>query len=476
MKKIIISLLVAMLLAFGMTTTAFAAKAGDTVEVAITVSGNPGFGCYTVDLSYDETALELIELSNAGCLSSKNSVFLSNVDDACASFFVTDLNNVTGDGNLFIATFKVKNDAKDGETYVTASFEPNSLANANNEDISMNIAGGSVTIAHDHVYGEWVVEKAATCTVNGSRYRTCTVAGCAEKQTEVITAPGHSLGQWTVATDATCAAEGTQVRKCANCDYSESKVIAKKDHVMGEWKVTKAASCTAEGTEARKCTGCDLTETRAIAKKDHVMGEWKVTKLATCTAEGTEARKCTGCDLTETRSIAKKDHTIGNWTVTKAATCTAEGSETRKCATCDLAETRAIPAKGHNFGDWKVDQNATCTQEGSRSRVCADCGATETETIPALDHAYDHVDYDDVDHWYICDCGATTSREAHDFENSGVCACGYQKPVTEDPKLDNIPKTGDITNTIVSVPLTILAVTACAILVMIFAEKRRSTK
>ncbi len=441
MKKIIISLLVVLLLVSGMATTAIAATVGETVEVEVTVSGNPGFGCYTVDLSYDTTALKLVGMSDAGCLSAGKGYFLSNVDGACASFFVADLNNVTGDGKLFIATFEVLDGAEAGKTYdVTASFEPGSLANANNEDISMNIAGGSVTIdkpVHEHVYGEWVVEKAATCTVNGSRYRTCTVAGCVDKQTEVITALGHSLGQWTVATDSTCAAEGTQIRKCAKCDYSESKAIAKKDHVMGEWTVTKAATCTAEGTEVRKCNGCDLTETRAIAKKDHA---------------------------------------IGNWTVTKAATCTEEGTETRKCATCDLAETRAIAAKGHSFGDWKVDQDATCAQDGSRSRVCVDCGTAETETIPALNHVFVHVHYDDVDHWYSCNCGTTTSPEAHVFENSGVCACGYQKPVSNNPALDNIPKTGDITRIVATVPLTILAVTACAIIVMILAEKRRNTK
>ena len=432
MKKLI-TLLLAVMLVFGMATTAFAAEKGDEVTITFTVS-DPGAAVIGAQINYDQNALELLSIS-AGELTG-NGLFSGTASSGKVAYVGSS--NITGSGSVFVATFKVKDSAEVGKTYdVTATVDASTTADANGKLVDISITGGSITIDHDCVFGEWTVEKAATCTENGSKYRTCTVPGCTEKETEVITALGHDMGEWKVTKEATCTEKGTETKECARCEHKATREIAAKGHAMGEWKVTKVATCTEKGIETSACANCENKDTREIAAKDHVMGEWKVTKAATCTAEGTETRKCTGCDLTETRAIA---------------------------------------AKGHSFGDWKVDQEATCAQEGSRSRVCADCGAVDTEAIPVIGHSYDSVDYDEENHWYICNCGATTTPEAHTFENSGVCACGYRKPVTEDPKLDNIPKTGDITYAIVSVPLTVLAVTACAILVMILAEKRRSTK
>ena len=320
MKKLISMLLVVFMLVTCMATTAFAAEVGDTVEVAVTVSGNPGFGCYTVNLSYDTTALKLVSLSDAGCISAGKGTFLSNAAGNCASFFVMDLNNVTGDGNLFIATFEVLDGAKAGKTYnVSASFEPGSLANANNEDISMGISGGSVTIDKpvcNHVWDEGKVTKDATCTEDGVKTYTCTVPGCGETKTEVISATGHKFG---------------------------------------EWKVTKAA------------------------------------------------------------------------------TCTEKGEETRECA----------------------------------------CGEKEVREIPVKEHALNTYGKDSTHHWALCDnCDYVGEKEAHSYDYNGVCVCGATKPVVDDPNLDDVPPTGDITPYIAMTFVSIMALAAAAAFVL----KRKAVK
>ena len=320
MKKLISMLLVVFMLVTCMATTAFAAEVGDTVEVAVTVSGNPGFGCYTVNLSYDTTALKLVSLSDAGCISAGKGTFLSNAAGNCASFFVMDLNNVTGDGNLFIATFEVLDGAKAGKTYnVSASFEPGSLANANNEDITMGISGGSVTIDKpvcNHVWDEGKVTKDATCTEDGVKTYTCTVPGCGETKTEVISATGHKFG---------------------------------------EWKVTKAA------------------------------------------------------------------------------TCTEKGEETRECA----------------------------------------CGEKEVREIPVKEHALNTYGKDSTHHWLLCDnCDHVGEKEAHDYDYNGVCVCGATKPVVDDPNLDDVPPTGDITPYIAMTFVSIMALAAAAAFVL----KRKAVK
>ena len=320
MKKLISMLLVVFMLVTCMATTAFAAEVGDTVEVAVTVSGNPGFGCYTVNLSYDTTALKLVSLSDAGCISAGKGTFLSNAAGNCASFFVMDLNNVTGDGNLFIATFEVLDGAKAGKTYnVSASFEPGSLANANNEDISMGISGGSVTIDKpvcNHVWDEGKVTKDATCTEDGVKTYTCTVPGCGETKTEVISATGHK------------------------------------------------------------------------------------------------------------------------------------------------------------FGEWKVTKTATCTEKGEETRECA-CGEKEVREIPVKEHALNTYGKDSTHHWLLCDnCDHVGEKEAHDYDYNGVCVCGATKPVVDDPNLDDVPPTGDITPYIAMTFVSIMALAAAAAFVL----KRKAVK
>ena len=245
------------------------------------------------------------------------------------------------------------------------------------------------------------------------------------------------------------------------------------EHVMGDWTVTREATCTAEGEKTRKCVNCDYTETAVIEKLSHTYGEWKETKAPTCTEKGEESRSCT-CGATETREVAAKGHSFGEWKVTKAATCTKKGVETRTCA-CGATETREIAAKGHSFGEWKVTKAATCTEKGEKTRQC-DCGYTETKAIAATGHALTKMNYDANGHWYVCaNCGYTSQKEAHDFENSGMCKCGYKNPAAEtadDSELDDVPKTGDIT--------PVINVTAIAVICMLaaaaFGFKRRITK
>lgn len=56
---------------------------------------------------------------------------------------------------------------------------------------------------HKHIYGEWGVTLAATCTAEGIETRTCS---CGEKEAKAIKAI-HNFGEWKVTTAATCTAE-----------------------------------------------------------------------------------------------------------------------------------------------------------------------------------------------------------------------------------------------------------------------------
>ena len=77
---------------------------------------------------------------------------------------------------------------------------------------------GEVTIipAISHTEGEWVVDAKATCTVDGSKHKSCTACGTV-LATETIPALGHTEGKWIVDKKPTVKAEGKQHKECTEC-------------------------------------------------------------------------------------------------------------------------------------------------------------------------------------------------------------------------------------------------------------------
>ena len=342
MKKIVSLLLAVMLLAC-LPLSVSAATAGDEVTINFTAQ-NLGFAGYAATVNYDSSALELISISASGMYDVNGN-----------SIMVMSLNPIT-DANLFTATFKVLPGAEAGKTYnVTATVTE--AYDENVEPVALSISGGSITIDKpvcEHVWDEGKVTKEATCTEDGVKTYTCTVAGCGETKTETIAATGHSFG---------------------------------------EWKVTKAATCTEKGEEARECV-------------------------------------------------------------------------------CGEKETREIAATGHSFGEWKVTKAATCTEKGEEARECA-CGEKETREISVVEHALNAYGKDSTHHWTLCDnCDYVGEKEAHSYDYNGVCVCGATKPVVDDPNLDDVPQTGDITPYITMIFVSVMTLAASAAFVL----KRKAVK
>ncbi len=70
-----------------------------------------------------------------------------------------------------------------------------------------------------HMLGtEWKVTVQATCTDEGSRYKTCTL--CGDKVAETIPKLDHVPDPWQQdkGKEATCKQEGVMYQKCHNCD------------------------------------------------------------------------------------------------------------------------------------------------------------------------------------------------------------------------------------------------------------------
>ena len=121
-----------------------------------------------------------------------------------------------------------------------------------------------------HTFGEWVTDKAETCTEKGSKHKECAV--CGYKVTEEIAAKGHDY-------EYTDNGDGTHKAVCKN---DAAHVIEKQDHVLGKdfaghnaekhWKVCSVCGAKSESAHEFKLSGdtyaCACGESMEVTAKD----------------------------------------------------------------------------------------------------------------------------------------------------------------------------------------------------------------
>ncbi len=172
----------------------------------------------------------------------------------------------------------------------------------------------------------------------------------------------HSYGSWTTTKSATCTVEGTKTRKCSICGATETGTIAKTAHKYTSKVI--APTCTAKGYTEYVCSACKHTyKDKYTEMTAHKYGDWTVAKKATCTEDGSKTRKC-ACGKTETATIAKIGHTYTSKVV--APTCTAKGYTLHTCSACGNSYKDAeTVAKGHKF--------TSISEKGSITYTCSSC-------------------------------------------------------------------------------------------------------
>ena len=144
---------------------------------------------------------------------------------------------------------------------------------------------------HEHSFGEWKVEKDATCTDVGSKVRVCE---CGETETATVSAKGHTGGEWIIDADATCTENGSKHQVCSVCtDTIKTETIKSVGKHSYTSKVTTAATCTTDGVKTYTCSACQDTYTEKISAKGH---SWK---SATCI----DPKTCSVCNATNGNAL-----------------------------------------------------------------------------------------------------------------------------------------------------------------------------
>lgn len=216
-------------------------EAGETVTFSVVLvnAGATPEGVYSYDAKIAISGgLTLVEgsvkaVANEGFYSP-----IFNADLRCMSTgYNAEGNNGKGynKGNLTLGTFQCKVESEGTATASAVVFTENGYSEVLGTVVNVDTygVGGSVTVtvAHEHAWGEWYVVTEATCTEDGLKAREC---ACGEKETAVIPATGHAWA-WHVESETCCCAAGYEVQICANCGAKgEGREIPALDHLPGD--------------------------------------------------------------------------------------------------------------------------------------------------------------------------------------------------------------------------------------------------
>lgn len=250
-------------------------------------------------------------------------------------------------------------------------------------------------------------------------------------------------------------------------------VTADADVEPGTYTISFSAAGSNYNEEDVSFGSCVATITVPAPAHEHDF-KFKETVAPTCENMGYDLYECSCGETKKENEKNALGHKWGEGVITTPAGCETTGVKTYTCTVdgCGKTKTEEIPANGHSFGEWKVTKAATCTEKGEETRECA-CGEKETREIAVKDHALNSYGKDATHHWALCDdCDYVGEKTAHSYDYNGVCECGATKPVVNDPNLDDVPKTSDITPYIAMASVMFLAVIAA----MAFLLKRKAVK
>ncbi len=260
----------------------------------------------------------------------------------------------------------------------------------------------------EHEYGEAFVVN-ASCTTSGYTLYVCGLCGH-ENRVDVTEAFGHSFGEWFMEYAPTCTVDGTEKRICETCNSFEEKSIAKIGHSyeLGE---TKPASCFEEGVELYCCSNCYGYKTEIIPKLNH---DYVFTNKidAGCGVDGQMIFNCSVCQAERIQILPSSNHSFGddcicdncglvieshqhNMQVTETvpSTCTTFGYVVESCTDCAYTYRTVIDTVSHS---WQVsfEEAATCTMSGIIVYNCSNCPAVRNEIVPAHHTLMDNILYD----------------------------------------------------------------------------------
>lgn len=142
---------------------------------------------------------------------------------------------------------------------------------------------------HVHEYGDWFTKEEPTCTVNGTKIKTC---ACGDEVVSSIRATGHDL-LFENAVPPTCTETGlTRGQKCSVCGYvfTEQEIVEMTEHRVENWIVDIEPAFGVDGSHHGNCADCGemVIETIDMLCSEGLSFDWNgngyiVSGIGSCT-------------------------------------------------------------------------------------------------------------------------------------------------------------------------------------------------
>ena len=140
-------------------------------------------------------------------------------------------------------------------------------------------------LGHDLTHHD---SKQVTCTDIGyDEYDTC--SRCDYSTYEEISATGHTDGEWIIDKEATCTENGSKHQICSVCESTiKTETITKLGHTDGEWITDKEATVTENGLKKLICDACGAIISEEIISATGSLGISYIVNddNTTCTING----------------------------------------------------------------------------------------------------------------------------------------------------------------------------------------------
>ena len=253
----------------------------------------------------------------------------------------------------------------------------------------------TITISNHKAGSPVVTTIEPSCVSDGLKITRTFCIRCSEKMSETqepISKLGHDWGEWRVEKPATCTEDGLEARACRRCGLRETNPLPAIGHKWDSGVITRQPDCTNEGVKLFTCqndSSHTKTESIAVVPDAHKWDSGKVTKQPNCTEKGVRTYTCTinsAHTKTEEIPINPDAHQWDSGKITVPPECEKEG---KKVYTCELnashTKEETVPPTGHKWDKGTVTKEPTLTDTGIRHYVCENNNShTKDETIPKI--------------------------------------------------------------------------------------------
>lgn len=213
---------------FTLTVEKVKAKAGDTVEVDITISNNPGIWGAEFSIRYDNEALDLKEIVNGDIFgdsaNAEEDGFIGNTDttDGQVSFINEGIEDVTGNGVLCTLKFKVNSDADAAVYDIDIITNEDSFIDADFISYQAILNTGNITVDNGTVV--------VTNSMPATTAQTDKAASAGTDKNDTSSADRTDASEDSTSTDSTTAADNTEAVETTTNSAVEITTSANDDN------------------------------------------------------------------------------------------------------------------------------------------------------------------------------------------------------------------------------------------------------